>query len=131
MTKQEIRDLWVERLESGTIKQSKGKLGLETGERCCLGVLCDIAVENGIIPPPSVCSARELSYAGTTLVLADKIRDWVGLSSNNGLFNFSEAFMLEKRHEEHEELTAMNDRGVSFSTIAALIKSKPRDLFND
>jgi ribosomal protein L20 len=44
MTKKEIRNLWIERLRSGTIKQGIGRLAIED-TRCCLGVLCDIAVE--------------------------------------------------------------------------------------
>ena len=48
--KQEIAEKWVERLRSGKITQCTSVLGRVTGARCCLGVLSDLAVEEGIIP---------------------------------------------------------------------------------
>lgn len=46
----EVKAKWLERLRSGTIPQIAGRLGNTEGGRCCLGVLCDIAVEEGVIP---------------------------------------------------------------------------------
>lgn len=46
---EQVRKEWVRRLRSGTIKQTRGHLGRPSGSRCCLGVLCDMAVEAGII----------------------------------------------------------------------------------
>ena len=43
--KKEIAEKWVAKLRSGEIKQGTGFLRRSTGERCCLGVLCDMAVE--------------------------------------------------------------------------------------
>lgn len=51
---QEIVDAWVERLRDGSTPQLRGYLGNDVGERCCLGVLCDLAVEAGIIEPPEI-----------------------------------------------------------------------------
>lgn len=51
--REDIKDLWVRELRFGNISQLRAKLGDHTGARCCLGVLCDIAVEHGIIPPPT------------------------------------------------------------------------------
>lgn len=50
--RQDIALRWAERLESGQDKQ--GRTVLRRGdELCCLGVLCEIAVEDGVIPEPS------------------------------------------------------------------------------
>lgn len=46
--KQDIKELWVQRLESGHVPQAREMLADEAGGRCCLGVLCDIAIEQGI-----------------------------------------------------------------------------------
>lgn len=45
---------WIARLRDPNAKQRRRHLGAPTGERCCLGVACDIAVEHGVIPPPTV-----------------------------------------------------------------------------
>jgi hypothetical protein len=37
---------WLEALESGRYKQGKGQLRTDLNEFCCLGVLCDVAVEH-------------------------------------------------------------------------------------
>lgn len=53
--KQEIVDRWITKLRSGEYNQTNGFLGstVERPDRpagyCCLGVLCEIAVEDGIL----------------------------------------------------------------------------------
>lgn len=44
-----IKKMWVEDLRSGKFKQGKGKLLDAKGSYCCLGVLCERAVEAGLI----------------------------------------------------------------------------------
>lgn len=48
----EIRDRWVAALRSGTYKQGRSMLKVDAayGEtrHCCLGVLCEIALESGV-----------------------------------------------------------------------------------
>lgn len=49
------RRLWVKALRSGEYKQGYGYLHYKRGGKdkfCCLGVLCDLAVKNGVIEPP-------------------------------------------------------------------------------
>lgn len=45
----EVKEKWLEQLRSGQIEQGAGWLGKESGERCCLGVLCDVAFEESVI----------------------------------------------------------------------------------
>lgn len=51
-----IKARWVEALRSGEYEQAKGSLIVEAPsgkmEYCCLGVLCDLAVQDGAIDPP-------------------------------------------------------------------------------
>ena len=46
----EIRAMWTAALRSGGIPQTKSKLRGGEDARCCLGVLCDLAVAGGVIP---------------------------------------------------------------------------------
>lgn len=89
--KQDIKNRWLARLESGDIKQTKRFLGRPNGSRCCLGVLCDIAVEDGIISPPIVeedthgfgRTYEYLNYAGNSGELPEEVVAWAGLNSAN------------------------------------------------
>jgi hypothetical protein len=108
--KQDIAALWVERLRSGKVEQAKGQLG--AGDtRCCLGVLCDIAVEMGVIPPPT----QDLSfvvYDGADVVLPESVQKWAGVQSAVGL-------LLDCYDVS---LVEANDTGFPFSEIADLIE---------
>jgi hypothetical protein len=45
--KKEIAELWIKALESGKYKQIRRQLANKDGY-CCLGVLCELAIENGV-----------------------------------------------------------------------------------
>lgn len=45
----EIKKRWVAALRSGEYEQGKGRLVTEDGKFCCLGVLCDLAVGDGVV----------------------------------------------------------------------------------
>lgn len=95
--KQEIRDEWVKRLRSGDYEQGLGYLRHgEEGEAstyCCLGVLCEIAVEAGVIPPARTGTEgheedvwlygneNERDDTG----LPHSVRMWAGVTSASGL----------------------------------------------
>lgn len=51
--KQEIKDKWVAALRSGDYRQTHGKLAKQLSPtepmgHCCLGVLCELAIEDGV-----------------------------------------------------------------------------------
>jgi hypothetical protein len=127
MTRLEIRTEWLKRLRSGEIKQARASLGKVTGERCCLGVLCDMAVEEKIIPPPKVCSHSkdELSYKGEEGILPTVVKDWIGLFTADGMFDGDDS--IDKVHC----LTDLNDDGMPFDKIADVIEEKANEIFND
>ena len=90
----EIKARWVERLRTTPAPQVRGHLGNVEGGRCCLGVLSDIAVEDGVIevhplkrPAPCLGIEGMLVYGGgeegtgsNTGVLPEAVRAWAGLS---------------------------------------------------
>lgn len=75
---------WVTALESGEYKQINGKLSDGEGF-CCLGVLCELAVQEGVIEPGVkddgiTCSCGdhgdEINYDGSTLTPSHTVAEW-------------------------------------------------------
>lgn len=135
----EVIDRWIERLESGEIKQGRGRLGRVDGSRCCLGVLCDLAVEDEIIPPPVSVHEPELAevglvdsliYGGTSwnsskCTLPKRVYDWAGIRTAG-------ARWFGNGHEALEmSLVHLNDSGANFEEIAAILRNPPKGLLAD
>lgn len=86
----EIRARWVERLRSGNYRQGVGRLKYRRAhqktEYCCLGVLCEIAVEDGVIEPPEISRGETRAvyrFNGNGSTLPEKVVAWAGLKSYN------------------------------------------------
>ena len=70
LTPQEARELWATTLETTDRPQAKCRLAI--GEaRCCLGIACDLAVEQGVIT----------SYRPDAPLAPDAVAKWLGLST--------------------------------------------------
>lgn len=50
--KKSVKKKWVAALRSGKYKQGTGTLRTQEDEFCCLGVLCEVARIEGVIPNP-------------------------------------------------------------------------------
>lgn len=114
------------RLRSGVVTQTTGQLGLPTGERCSLGVICDIAVEYGVIPPP-VATKRAgkemLSYDGDTESLPLKVRDFFGFQTVGVSY-------LHSGDRSYHSLMSDNDTlRLTFPEIADTLESRPSGMF--
>ena len=102
---------WVAALRSGKIQQTRKQLGNKNGGRCCLGVLCDLAVEDGVIQD-------YYKYSGS---LPRKVMRWAGLSDDMGEY---------KSKTSRRSLAGDNDTyNRSFAQIADIIESQPEGLF--
>lgn len=121
----ENQEAWLADLESGDIKQCKGVLGLPTGERCCLGVACDLAgVPHREIPRTSANGDVCLEY-GVPGALGDKsvsqlphtVLDWLQMRSTNG--------SPDSNVRVGEALAGLNDNGKTFVEIAAEVRAYP------
>jgi hypothetical protein len=125
----DIKARWVQRLRDPEIKQGKGHLctRTRTGDGdlfCCLGVLTEIAVEDGVIPPGEFRCDRDLlvkTYSDSTeyaedAILPTQVRQWSGLFDANPIAN----------HEGHPYATLafLNDIGVTFAEIADIIEEQ-------
>jgi hypothetical protein len=111
---------WLRALRSGKYKQTTGALR-KKNKFCCLGVICDLAVKEGIIKPP-IEEKEYYDYGGVTGVLPEEVQKWLGLSDSAGGFYDEDGC--------GRDLTELNDaKKYSFKKIAKLIESAPQGLF--
>ncbi len=119
----EVKDKWVDALESGAYVQGNGALrttneNLSRDEYCCLGVLCDLAVAAGVIPEPvnDPSGGNWYRYGETRepCYLPREVMTWAGLNERSP--------GLPDGVVEGVSLADMNDKGCSFSEIALQIR---------
>jgi hypothetical protein len=122
-----IRKQWVDKLRSGEYPQGRQVLRTREGEFCCLGVLCELAVEQKVIPEPT------LSYGGAYFYHDDKVDDafdsWLPPSVRKWAGLQTDEVKLTKPQRTPQDsllvttLTGMNDKGCTFAQIADFIES--------
>lgn len=111
---QDIAKQWVAALRSGAYQQGKQYLERE-GRHCCLGVLCDLAVREGVTtrvkmgPDGETVFGFDLVYGG----LPEVVMGWAGIRNSLGHFAANEPAPLYH----------LNDSGVyTFREIADVIE---------
>jgi hypothetical protein len=114
----EIRARWTTALRSGNYQQGSGALREKTahnGEKlCCLGVLCVIAEQDGVVTAAfnglveDGVDAGLWAYDGRPDYLPESVKDWAGLTYANPTSN-------------GRYLANLNDEGWSFARIADAI----------
>ena len=77
--KAEIKRRWIERLEAGP-RKARRELRNKAGGRCCLGHLCDIAINDGVIGPWRKDSDFGWLCEGVVSHLPGAVQQWAGLS---------------------------------------------------
>lgn len=121
----EVKEMWVNALESGEYLKGKYRLREQEGtvdKYCCLGVLCDLAVKNTIIPEPKRNIMDNVwEYVGDErAVLPEAVRDWAGLDSENPIIRLDNSV-----NEDHMPISAINDyHAVTFEPIVKAIKEQ-------
>jgi hypothetical protein len=115
-----VRDEWVRRLRSGDYPQGGGQLRSPLGRFCCLGVLCEVARERGIVTYDpatsaytSVADPDEGDYTGQ---LPPTVVRWAGLPED--VTWASDPFV------QGGSLSRWNDRGTPFADIATMIEEE-------
>lgn len=152
----EIADRWVTELRSGNYPQTTGMLHVieSTTERptgfCCLGVLCEMAVKDGVIDPPTDGAESNfdeeviITYAvygdGEGSALPDhRVLEYAELRTETGstleyqdvsdLLSSEEVVAIFGRYPEdvlpdrQVSLVDLNDNGVDFGLIADIIET--------
>jgi len=86
---------------------------------CCLGVLCELAVREGVIDPPLPGVQGHFTdayyYDGNKNYVALAVRQWAGLEDSVGEYQVEGV-------EKEQVLAVNNDQGMPFTQIAAIIE---------
>jgi hypothetical protein len=139
----EVKALWLTDLRSGEFTQGKGMLRSTENEYCCLGVLCERAVREGIIPPPvlktyyinsdnDITDRYEYGTGddASTGTLPNAVREWAGLETTSPALPVPAELRDEYPTDPgvppwHVSLAGINDRAgdrFPFPRIAELIE---------
>jgi len=79
--KKQIADMWVDALRSGEFKQGFSHLEAD-GANCCLGVLCNLALIEGVC---DYDGRRDVSrFDGVSGCLPPSVMAWAGMVSRYG-----------------------------------------------
>ena len=121
--RKDIKDEWVRRLRSGDYEQ--GTDYLRFGDKyCCLGVLCDMAVEAGVIEE-TYGSLEKVSSFGRdvgdrqTQRLPISVAQWSGLMGTPAVTQECAEIRV---YAGNMDLMEFNDNGTSFEEIATAIE---------
>lgn len=107
--KQDIKERWLAALRSGEYPQAEGYLApaiMDDDEQykprgfCCLGVLCEIAVADGIVE--RALNGEHYEYADEGSELPDAVQRWAGLS---------QAIPDVRTEHIHDDQCLMNEDG--------------------
>jgi hypothetical protein len=125
--KQAIMKKWVKALRSGAYKQGKGQLFDEKGGYCCLGVLCDLAMMEGVTDfTPSNQTATN-KYGGSYDFLPGEVKKWAGMKTEDGSLRNIEIETLSGYTAN--SLTEINDEAkYDFDQLADVIEENWRKL---
>lgn len=128
--KPEIKAKWVAALRSGEYRQGRNVLkqafsSKDTPQFCCLGVLCDLAVKDGLEievvdvndNDPKVLY-KVWSFDGAEELLPKSVIEWAGIESTNG----NVAVDGSAYGEGGYDVASLNDNGVPFIEIADVIE---------
>lgn len=105
--------LWVEALESGRFRQGRERLKrvtLGAYEYCCLGVACEVAMDNGA-PVVETLIDGSIKFNGSIGYLPEEVQDWLGVDDEDPA--------LDSRTSAAQ---ANDGKGMRFTEIAALVR---------
>ena len=106
---------WVARLRSGKYEQGRSRLNRNNKTFCCLGILSEMAVEDGIVRRENDNYIGSSGYPWTA-GLATDIRKEYRMKSTE---SFNDMFCWIG----DTSLSGMNDNGKSFAEIADVIEA--------
>lgn len=117
-----IKQLWTDALRSGDYQQGSRRLRDKEDHFCVLGVLCDLYVKNRPdcrwkpMEAKSgfrIVGKREVHWCEDYLI--EPVMKWAGLDSSNPVVEHS---------GQKISLSSLNDQGISFKSIAAVIEKQ-------
>ncbi len=111
-----IKAEWLTALRSGRYPKGKGRLVTDNGGKktyCCLGVLCELAVEAGIIDGVPRTRVNDGSITPVGVYLPDNVAEWAGIER----ISVSVGTIQSK-------LGATNDETEDFEAVIKMIEEK-------
>lgn len=126
--KRDIKDRWVAALESGEYSQATGALTDGQGF-CCLGVLCEIAVADGVIAKEDRSyynpdtSDGKLYYEDAEL--PELVMNWAGVTSANPYTHIDVPADKPSFNDKASYSELNDDMGYDFHQIADVIRNDP------
>jgi hypothetical protein len=140
--KPEIKEMWLKALRSGEYTQGQGHLhridetpSEEVHTFCCLGVLCDLAVKNGVAVQTTKLlrhdGATEFKvevYGGRPTMPPTSVVQWAFdtafLARHPNSYEQYNVPVLNPTYDDgmNQTLESLNDQGYSFEAIADLIE---------
>jgi hypothetical protein len=120
-----VKAKWLAALRSDR-EQTRGALrrlnqmGPAPVGECCLGVLCSVAIEEGIDVVINTDGSGVVSYDGESTYPPEKVMEWAGLDEYNP--RIKGAVELEGERRRSTSLAILNDDGYDFYKIAYLIE---------
>lgn len=123
----EVKKLWVDALRSGKYKQGQNALATydldtEGYAYCCLGVLCEVAREQGVDVEVLEFGTEDdelyLMYHRQHEILPSHIADWAGLDDQRANFTAIYGSMIIQT-----SLVERNDAGRTFDGLAEDIET--------
>ena len=113
--KKEIAKMWSDALRSGRFEQTTGSLSrTDRNAHCCLGVLCELAVESGA-DVEITQTTLSTQYDGEVMHLPPAVMQWAGIHTAAG-------FLISNRDDSRvPSLVSLNDNGMGFGKIADII----------
>lgn len=129
---EEIKRDWLAEIRSGKYQQGRGVLhNREEDTYCCLGVLCELAVKQGVAVKEgwnAYTGALISAYSKpgaiehSTAILPEVVMEWAGLDSQNPDLVGSFGLVNEDEREGTSSLGYLNDHGKNFEEIADIIE---------
>lgn len=118
-----VKAKWLEALRGGEYRQTDGVLRSSSDGYCCLGVLSQLAADEGVIPQPAQPPYGAYRYSafegnvinGNNMYLIPKVMEWAGLDSNSGSITTDDSYV---------SLSSLNDGGTPFTEIADIIEKQ-------
>lgn len=113
----DVKAAWVAALRSGEYEQGHYVLHSTDDRFCCLGVLCQLGVEAGVIRP-GVSDGDKYAYGtdSSTSALPFEVMAWSGIDSPWG--------DLPLEVERSRRLSTLNDNHLPFDDIADVIEEQ-------
>lgn len=130
-----LKTKWVAALRSGEYEQGRSYLNRD-GKYCCLGVLCELAVQEGVatsIPTqglPNVIryGTEDSGYGFSSSYLPQNVAVWADVDENGHLPLTDEGTEVKiyrgtgTPDQTTSSLAVLNDDGFTFEQIAAIIE---------